>query len=821
SLGSNYAHLKGIVIRYAGDNGLYVSGSNNIIERCEFYGNCDTGCQLKNGSGNLILNCDSHHNFDYQTGGTSSPDWGGNADGFADKQYTNTGEPNVFDGCRAWCNSDDGWDFYQKIGNSIIRNSICYQNGQRTYDMTNFARYNTDQTWFDGFPRTIRNITSTLDSIHNYGNGNGFKLGGDKTAHQVTVTNCLSVANNVKGFDQNNNAGTMTLYNNSAYNNSSDYGFNNNTCGSLIIKNCVSLATRSNNSLNCQTVTNDHNSWNTSGVTCNAADFLSIDTTILLSPRQANGDLPILPFMRLVENSDLIDAGVNVNLPFTGVAPDLGCYEREGDLVYPSFITAPENRTQTVPQETAIANIVFVWGGTATGLSVQNLPSGLQTATDDAAKTLTISGSIAATGIYTYTVSTVGGTGAAVTTTGTITVISSATIVSPSNRIQTVRPETAIANIVFAWGGTATGLSVQNLPDGLQSATDNVAKTLTISGSIASAGTYTYTVSTVGGGAIVTASGTITVTSVVARSIAYVTNITDARTDKFYTALSQNTDFEVTKVDGTQAGIDFSGYDAIVLAEFLGSTVTGVSQVKAQIPNKAILNMKVFSYPKTETWNWGGTASDWAAPADTRAVVVPTEKKTHPIFTDVTFTGDNNDEVELITQNASNGKGINSINTNAWNITQGALNVLGTIKGQTANDISIMEIPVGTVIGGTEIVHTFLQIGISGDGYPFASDNAITIVNNAVKLLLGISTDVVTPKSETRLLVSNFVSNQIELYKPETIAHIDIISLSGMLVFSTNSGQRNIDLTNLQSGVYIVKAQLQSGEVVTEKLLKK
>ncbi|MDR0810855.1 MAG: right-handed parallel beta-helix repeat-containing protein, partial [Paludibacter sp.] len=319
---------------YAGDNGLYVDGSHNIIERCEFYGNCDTGLQLKNGFDNLIKNCDSHHNFDYQTGGTSSPDWGGNADGFADKQYSNTGAPNVFEGCRAWANSDDGWDFYQKVGNSVIRNSICYQNGQRSYDMTNHPRrLGIDAAWF--------NALADVSAVRNYGNGNGFKLGGLNTQHQVTVTNCLAVANNVKGFDQNNNYGTMTLYNNSAYNNGTDYGFTNSSGGTLIIKNSLSLASKSTNRFACKTVTSDHNSWNISNLTCTVADFVSLDSTIILSPRQPNGDLPVVPFMRLAQGSDLIDAGVDVGLTFAGAAPDLGCYESDYN---PSSVI---NSTQT------------------------------------------------------------------------------------------------------------------------------------------------------------------------------------------------------------------------------------------------------------------------------------------------------------------------------------------------------------------------------------------------------------------------------------------------------------------------------------------
>ena len=39
------------------------------------------------------------------------------------------------------------------------------------------------------------------------------------------------------------------------------------------------------------------------------------------------GELPDVPFLHLAPDSDAIDAGVNVGLPFHGAAPDLGAFE--------------------------------------------------------------------------------------------------------------------------------------------------------------------------------------------------------------------------------------------------------------------------------------------------------------------------------------------------------------------------------------------------------------------------------------------------------------------------------------------------------------
>jgi len=48
---------------------------------------------------------------------------------------------------------------------------------------------------------------------------------------------------------------------------------------------------------------------------------------LLSSPRNSDGSLPNIDFMKLVSGSDLIDKGIDVELPFNGIAPDLGAFE--------------------------------------------------------------------------------------------------------------------------------------------------------------------------------------------------------------------------------------------------------------------------------------------------------------------------------------------------------------------------------------------------------------------------------------------------------------------------------------------------------------
>ena len=82
----------------------------------------------------------------------------------------------------------------------------------------------------------------------------------------------------------------------------------------------------------------ENNSWNL-GLNL-TDDFVSLDdpsmtvtgqdlSTIpgMLGPRNANGSLPDVDFLKLKANSQVIDKGEDVGLPFVGSAPDLGAFE--------------------------------------------------------------------------------------------------------------------------------------------------------------------------------------------------------------------------------------------------------------------------------------------------------------------------------------------------------------------------------------------------------------------------------------------------------------------------------------------------------------
>lgn len=298
-LSGQYWTIKGIDIYKAGDNGMHIDGAFNIVEFCSFYENADTGLQLAGGANNnQIINCDSYFNKDATDG---------NADGFAAKLDVGTG--NSFKGCRAWQNSDDGWDGLLNVGLGA--------NPSTTYDSC--------WCFMNGYLKS---------GVASAGNGNGFKMGGNNERHDATLTRCLSAFNRVKGFDQNNNNGSMILYNCTGFKNKPNFGMNNNDPSSgevMIVKNCISYQTQASDVFRTVCV-RTNNSWQVSGLTVSNADFLSVDSIGLRNPRNADGSLPSIDFMKLAATSAMVDAGVDVGLSYNGAAPDLGAFERPAVL---------------------------------------------------------------------------------------------------------------------------------------------------------------------------------------------------------------------------------------------------------------------------------------------------------------------------------------------------------------------------------------------------------------------------------------------------------------------------------------------------------
>lgn len=309
---SNYIHFKGLEIRgfeqlsgQAYYFGIVAENSNNnIFELLNVHHN-GFGMSIGGDSGgNLILNGDFHDNSDPLSDpaylGVNGQPWGG-ADGITIRT-SDPAKTNTISGCRMWWNSDDGVDLFNNNGMIVIENSWAFWNG---YQPGSFATA---------------------------GDGNGFKLGSismleESALLERIITGNSAFENRARGFEQNNSKCMMNVYNNTSYHNGArGYDFYYGTAVNTV-RNNISYSDTSVTIFNSQSVV-DHNTWNSGAPAISSADFLSLSSAGVDGPRQLNGDMPVLNFLRPTPTSHFIDVGMNVGRPYNGSAPDLGAFER-------------------------------------------------------------------------------------------------------------------------------------------------------------------------------------------------------------------------------------------------------------------------------------------------------------------------------------------------------------------------------------------------------------------------------------------------------------------------------------------------------------
>ena len=306
----SWIHLKGLELTGAPQNnnlnheswGIWITGSHNVFEQLDTHHHMGPGLFIKNGSYNLVLNTDSHHNYDPLTSNGA----GQSADGFGAHIAANN-PGNIFRGCRAWWNSDDGFDLINAYSPVVIENSWA---------------------WLHGY------LPGTLTPVH-AGNGNGFKAGGYggkfvANAPKHTVRFSVAFSNKASGFYTNHHPVANDFFNNTSYANGIDF----NMLGVDTSGAQINLGNLRNNIayvgtpvLNVSGANDAYNSWNLRVIMADS-QFENVSTSGWDAPRQADGSLPKLNNLHLSMRSGFIGKGVDVGLPFKGTAPDLGAFER-------------------------------------------------------------------------------------------------------------------------------------------------------------------------------------------------------------------------------------------------------------------------------------------------------------------------------------------------------------------------------------------------------------------------------------------------------------------------------------------------------------
>jgi len=310
---ADWIHLKGIEVVGAPQQpgnrlnheswGVWVKGSYNVFEQLNLHHNMGPGFFLKDGGHNLVLNSDSHHNYDPYTSNGA----GQSADGFG--AHVSAGHPgNVFRGCRAWANSDDGFDLINAFSPVVIENSWA---------------------WLQGYlPGSLQALPA--------GNGNGFKIGGyggvfKANAVKHTVRFSVAFLNKAAGFYANHHPVANDYFNNTAIGNHPNF----NMLGIGPSGEEISVGTLHNNIsyqgvalTNGSGVDGGKNSWDFPE-TISVSDFIGTAIIGWDAPRQVDGSLPALQSFHLADKSWLIDKGSDLGFIFNGSAPDLGAFEHE------------------------------------------------------------------------------------------------------------------------------------------------------------------------------------------------------------------------------------------------------------------------------------------------------------------------------------------------------------------------------------------------------------------------------------------------------------------------------------------------------------
>ncbi|MEZ6067809.1 MAG: right-handed parallel beta-helix repeat-containing protein [Planctomycetaceae bacterium] len=268
------------------------NGSHNIYEQLSMHDGHAIGIYSVRGAHNLFLNCDAYNNHDTVSEGGR----GGNTDGFGCHPPRGaTG--NVFRGCRAWFNSDDGFDCIS--AEEAVTFEQCWAYG-------------------NGYSPEFRLLAD----------GNGFKVGGygSTPAHRLpnpvprhTVVGCVAARNKANGFYGNHHIGGSDWLHNSASRNAANYNFLSRLPDNVtdvpgyghVIRNNLSHGSRrlvtQLGATGNELVSNSFDA--DSGVEITDADFLSLEAEELLRPRSANGELPEVEFLQLAPGSDLAGLG--------------------------------------------------------------------------------------------------------------------------------------------------------------------------------------------------------------------------------------------------------------------------------------------------------------------------------------------------------------------------------------------------------------------------------------------------------------------------------------------------------------------------------
>lgn len=235
----------------------------------------------------------------------------------------------------------------------------------------------------------------------------------------------------------------------------------------------------------------------------------------------------------------------------------------------------------------------------------------------------------------------------------------------------------------------------------------------------------------------------------------------------------------------------YANYDLIILhSNVSGANATAVA-TKAMVGVKPILNLKSFFY-NSGRWSWS-TAAPANAAAGVASADVQTILQSHPVFSNVNFTG----------TTLSFFDNLPATNANAIQYASD----LATLSGMTSQTIATVNatgIQMHEIQDNIAAKFIMVALGSENNNYNYLNNNSINVLKNAAAYLLNSNAKYSYPTTSLNNLnekSSIYYSNGL-INNPEQKL-IVIYNAAGIKVRTSND--KTIDTQSMSKGVYLVQ----------------
>ena len=401
---------------------------------------------------------------------------------------------------------------------------------------------------------------------------------------------------------------------------------------------------------------------------------------------------------------------------------------------------------------------------------------------------------------------------------------------------QTVYTGSAINAIIYKWGGAATDVNVSGLPTGVSFQKDATVKIVTISGNPTA--TSTYTVTTVGGVAPVSLTGTIT-TSTIAPGTLVCSSNNATQTINIGSAIADI----VFQLGGGSTAFEVSGLPAGLTQSINGNqlTISGIPTADGSFTVKATGGMTTLSLSgsitrviptKILTGDWYHVQDAFTAlPIDLQGVITLTNgtDTAYPTVWNPTYVETSGSAPSGCTIGAINVERGGSISWTLPSLVELRVNL--NFTGSRTFKISMLQNGVTTTWSSASLAKgTYLDYNLMTNAGITDTKSPITVTFTNTVTTGGIRIydffvriyDVKTAVQQVKADVVTFPMYQTEsaLIVYGDLAQLKVYSVSGTVLKQSILSQV-VDTHDLNAGVYIVQITDKTGRTANQKFIKR